>query len=216
MMAFQRTYLVTFVTLLCTNSPRFIPYTLAYIQWTPSTRGRVSWGDSGACFLDKSDSGNSGLQITESAFPGAGVPRPELTPEEIAPLLMEALEYNDFPTVDAGLLSMWAFSGDTTRYIFGNNQTEFIDSAHETASTWPTSFYGSAIKGKEWSIETPINRVGGDSGWIATQVMRTVSSDGRLRRWQWELRKHRRPPKRGCWYVETIGSSDRKGQFEAE
>ena len=166
------------------------------------------------------------IQIVESDFPGAGVPRPELLPEDIPSLLMQALQWNDFPTVDAGLQSMWAFSSDTTKFVFANNFTDFVHTAHQTREQFPTSFYGSAMEGQSWSVETPLNRVGGsnendkdddkDECWIATQVMKTISSDGRLRRWQWELRKQRRPPNLGCWYVESIGSSDRKGQFEAE
>ena len=92
---------------------------------------------------------------------------------------------------------------------------EFIESCHETANEFPTSFYGVAIYGQSWELETEINRVGGEDGWIATQVMKTISSDGRLRRWQWELRKNKRPPCLGCWKVESIGSSDRNGDFEA-
>lgn len=149
------------------------------------------------------------------AFQGAGVPRVELQPEEIPPLLMKALELNDFPYIDAGLESMWAFAGDTTRHIFQQNVTDFIESAHETADQFPTSFYGCAMYGK-WSMETEMNRVGGEHGWIATQVMKTITSDGRLRRWQWELRKNKRPPDLNVWFVESIGSSDRKGQFEPE
>lgn len=150
------------------------------------------------------------------AFEGAGFPRPDLSPDEIPILLMKSLELNDFPQVDAGLESMWAFAGDTTRHIFQQNMTDFIESAHETADRFPTSFYGCAMYSKSWSMETELNRVGGENGWIATQVMKTISSDGRLRRWQWELRKNKRPPNMGCWFVESIGSSDRKGQFEPE
>lgn len=163
----------------------------------------------------KSDSKERQKQPT-SSFQGAGIPRPELPPGEIPSLLMDALLLNDFPQVDAGLTSMWAFAGETTRHIFQQNMTEFIESAHETADLLPTSFYGAAMYGKSWVMETKVNRVGGKEGWIATQVMKTISSDGRLRRWQWELRKNRRPPCLGCWFVESIGSSDRKGQFEAE
>ena len=65
-------------------------------------------------------------------------------------------------------------------------------------------------------METEINMVGGKDGWIATQVMKTISSDGRMRRWQWEFRKNRRPPCLGCWKVETIASSDRQGNFQTE
>lgn len=156
------------------------------------------------------------IEIIESDFKGAGQPRADLDPEDLPSLLMEALENNDFPTVDAGLISMWAFASETTRYIFSNNMTDFIESAHETAREFNTSFYGNAFRGQQWSMETELNRVGGEDGWIATQVMKTISSDGRLRRWQWELRKHRRPPLLGCWYVESIGSSGRKGDFEAD
>lgn len=159
---------------------------------------------------------SSFIQITESDFGGAGQPCPDLQPEDIPSLLMEALVYNDFPDVDSGIKSMWAFSSDTTKHIFQNNLTEFVESAHDTANTWPTSFYGAAMYGNNWAMESPLNRVGGENGWIATQVMKTRSSDGRMRRWQWELRKNKRPPNLGCWFVETIGSSDRKGKFEAD
>mmetsp|Transcript_3379 Transcript_3379/g.5558 ORF Transcript_3379/g.5558 Transcript_3379/m.5558 type:complete len:254 (-) Transcript_3379:114-875(-) len=158
----------------------------------------------------------SGIHIIESTFPGAGSPRPELPPQEIPRLLMEALQQNDFPTVDAGLQAVWEFAGDTTRHIFQHNRTDFIESAHETANEFSTSFYGNAFYSQSWKMETALNRVGGQNGWIATQVMKTVSSDGRVRRWQWELRMNRRPPNRGCWYVESIGSSDRKGDFEPD
>ena len=50
----------------------------------------------------------------------------------------------------------------------------------------------------------------------ATQVMRTVSSDGRRRRWQFELRQQRRPPNLGAWFVESIGSSDKDGTFDID
>lgn len=157
---------------------------------------------------------------------GAGVPRPSLPPEEIVPLLMKALQNVDHPTQDAGLKAMWEFATDTTRFIFKYNRTEFIESCKETADEFPTSFYGTAMKGTSWAIESDLNRVGGGGGtnssnddgvvWIATQVTSTVSSDGRKRRWQWELRKNRRPPCLGCWRVENIASSDRNGNFEPD
>jgi len=147
---------------------------------------------------------------------GAGVPRDSLGPEEIVPLIMKALQYNNFPEIDAGLVSMWEFSGDNTKAVFKSNMTEFIDSCHETADEFPTSFYGVSMNGLSWNMESEINRVGGDNGWIATQVMKTISSDGRMRRWQWELRKNRRPPCLGCWKVENIASSDRQGNFQSE
>lgn len=145
-------------------------------------------------------------------------PSPNLQPDEIPTLLMLALskENIDSPKKDTGLITMWNFSGGNTQYIFEYNMTDFIISAHETAQEFPTSFYGAAMNGISFQMEGGINRVGGENGWIVTQVMKTVCSDGRVRRWQWELRKNRRPPNLNCWFVESIASSDRKGNFEAE
>ena len=58
---------------------------------------------------------------------------------------MNALRQNDFPEIDSGLTSMWAFAGDTTRFVYKNNMTEFVEDAHETARTLSTSFYGAAM-----------------------------------------------------------------------
>ena len=114
------------------------------------------------------------ITIIESDWKGAGYPRPDLPPEELPTLLMNALSWNDFPNVDSGLHSLWAFAGETTRHIFQHNETEFIESAHETARQFPTSFYGNAFYGTSWKMLTPLNRVGGTEGWIATQVMETM------------------------------------------
>ena len=133
--------------------------------------------------------------LSDGPFEGAGLPRPELAPDELPPLLMRALCRNDFPEVDDGLRSVWTFAGDTMRFIYKNNVTEFIADAHETATSLPTSFYGTAMHGQSWEMEGSVNMVGNDpeSCWIATQIMKTVSSDGRLRRWQWGARA-RMPP----------------------
>ena len=174
----------------------------------PSTRGMRA-----VLLLSQLQGFASGL-----SFRGAGVPRPDLPPADVPPLLMRALQLNEFPEVDAGLTSMWAFSSMQCRFIYKNNLTEFIEDAHETADSMPTSFYGMAMNGQSWELEGDMNYVGGlsDDCWIATQLMQTVSSDGRMRRWQWELRKQRRPPNLGAWIVESIGSSDRKGNFQVE
>ncbi|CAB9529314.1 expressed unknown protein [Seminavis robusta] len=181
-------------------------------RWSSNLQQSAEPDDGYSCQDDSSDFPGG----TSSSFQGAGTPRLELIPESIPPLLMTALRNNDIPHVDTGLAAMWEFAGGNTQHVFQNNRTDFIQSAHETANQFPTSFYGAAMYGQKWEMETPLNRVGGDQGWIATQVMKTISSDGRLRRWQWELRKNRRPPNQGVWLVESIGSSDRKGKFEAE
>jgi len=54
---------------------------------------------------------------------GAGVPRESLGPEDVAPLLMNALQNNNIPETDAGIVSMWEFSSDMTKFVFKNNAT---------------------------------------------------------------------------------------------
>ena len=57
------------------------------------------------------------------------------------------------------------------------------ESCYETSNEFPTSFYGVALNGVSWEMETVINYVGGpvttETSWIATQIMKTISSDGR-------------------------------------
>ena len=61
-------------------------------------------------------------------------------------------------------------------------------------------------------METELNRIRGGSGravdgadggvdgnacdtsWIATHVLKTISSDGRMRRWQWEIGRASQSP----------------------
>ena len=44
------------------------------------------------------------------------------------------------------------------------------------------------MRGRSVELEGQMNMVGGaDDAWIATQILKTVASDGRMRRWQWEL-----------------------------
>mmetsp|Transcript_15986 Transcript_15986/g.29080 ORF Transcript_15986/g.29080 Transcript_15986/m.29080 type:complete len:238 (+) Transcript_15986:109-822(+) len=194
------------------------PYCFSLFESSPFTSLDSRENNPGHAVGDEhEDDGDIWLTLSER-LAGAGVPRSDLRPEDMPSLLMRALWNNHEPNENSGLKSMWEFAGGHTKHIFQQNITEFVESAHETANTLPTSFYGVAMYGKEWSIETPLNYIGGnpETSWIATQVVKTICSDGRVRRWQWELRKNRRPPCLGCWMVETIASSDRKGNFEPE
>lgn len=55
------------------------------------------------------------------------------SPQSIPTLLMEALRRNDFPEVDSGLAVAWDVFGDSSKYIFQHNYTDFVECAHETA-----------------------------------------------------------------------------------
>jgi len=111
---------------------------------------------------------------------------------------------------------MWDFSGDITRQSFHQNITDFIQMAHTDAEVRPASFYGMALNGQSWEMQTELNRVGGEKGYLATQIVKTISSDGRMRRWQFMLKKNRRPPNLNCWILESIGASDRNGNFQGD
>jgi hypothetical protein len=154
--------------------------------------------------------------LSEYQWEGTGLPRPELSPEDIPSLLMKGLEMNDYPNDDSGLHSLWNFSSGMLRQSFQQNLTVFIEAAHQDADHIPTSFYGMALNGNSWKVETALNRVGGENGYLATQIVQTISEDGRIRRWQFMLRKNRRPPFLNCWFLESIGASDRTGNFYVE
>ena len=68
-------------------------------------------------------------------------PKPKPNPNQVVPLLMRALQFNAYPHADSGLHAVWAFATGTTCFLFGNNRTEFVESAHETAGSMPISFY---------------------------------------------------------------------------
>jgi hypothetical protein len=70
-----------------------------------------------------SDTNDNDLHTSLSGYKGAGVPRLSLAPEDIVPVIMKALQNNDFPETNAGLVSMWEFTTDTTKFIFHNNVT---------------------------------------------------------------------------------------------
>jgi len=50
-------------------------------------------------------------------------PSPSIKPEDIIPLVMNALKNNDVPDKDAGMKLVWEFATDTTQYVFRNNRT---------------------------------------------------------------------------------------------
>mmetsp|Transcript_310 Transcript_310/g.857 ORF Transcript_310/g.857 Transcript_310/m.857 type:complete len:362 (-) Transcript_310:21-1106(-) len=118
--------------------------------------------------------------------------------------------------VEATLARIWHdLAGDTFLFYYRHEGfEEFLKDARETADEFPTSFYGNAIYGRRWSIVRGWEIAGGEDGWIGTAIVETIASDGRLRNWIWELRKRRRPPHQGTWYIESIGSSDADGTFD--
>ena len=152
----------------------------------------------------------------EDTSDGAAATLPEVddAPGDMVTKLFAALSHPSVHATNATLDRVWDISGESLKWIFNNDRDEFVQSARETADTYPTSFYGSTMRGKSWRLLRPFEVTA--SGWIGTSVVETVTSDGRLRRWICECRQRRRPPDVGTWYIESIGSSAADGTFHVD
>ena len=86
--------------------------------------------------------------------------------------------------VDAALRRIWELAGDTFKYYYRHDSLDdFIADAKQTSSEFATSFYGTAITGKRWTVLRPFAVAGGPDGWIGTCVVETVARDDRKRKW---------------------------------
>jgi len=98
-------------------------------------RGDSSWAGAGAQWRTRH--GKVALRQSSSASDPqssmAGTGFSSASPQSIPALLMEALRRNNFPEVDSGLAVAWEFFGDSSKYIFQHNYTDFVVCAHETA-----------------------------------------------------------------------------------
>ena len=103
------------------------------LESTSCLRERRSYDDTSdeelfaALLVDKSTASDSTSLDTSSTkyahLANVTSPCPSIKPEEIIPLIMNALKNNDVPDKDAGLRLVWEFATDTTQYVFRNNRT---------------------------------------------------------------------------------------------
>ena len=112
----------------------------AAATWVCSTGrgGAGSWAGAGAQWRTRHGKVAGGLRQSSSAASDpesfmAGDGFSSASPQSIPTLLMEALRRNDFPEVDSGLAVAWDVFGDSSKYIFQHNYTDFVECAHETA-----------------------------------------------------------------------------------
>mmetsp|Transcript_8855 Transcript_8855/g.13035 ORF Transcript_8855/g.13035 Transcript_8855/m.13035 type:complete len:227 (-) Transcript_8855:418-1098(-) len=155
------------------------------------------------------------LSYFEDAFEDAIIPRPELGPHEIPSLLMKAMEMFNFPHNDAGFISLWEFHTSGMHRTFDNDIYKFMSHSKSVADHAPCSFYGMAPVAARLEF-SPVNHVGGENGWVATQMMTATLNDGRARKFRWVMKKRRGPPNQNFWYVDSIDSSDENGMFHIE
>lgn len=124
-------------------------------------------------------------------------PSPSLGPDEVVRLCMDALLRNDFPEIDSGLATCYAFSNDMCRASVGGSLDDFCKYAKN-----PT--FQTMCRASAWRAE-PLNLVGGGAtptrGAMATQMVIVTSRTGATRAFLWTLQQERRPPLEGAWLV---------------
>ncbi|KAG8467267.1 hypothetical protein KFE25_000583 [Diacronema lutheri] len=118
---------------------------------------------------------------------------------------MDSLARNNFPEVDSGLATCFAFSNDMCRAAVGASLDEFVKFARNP-------IFGSMVNCESWRAE-PVNLVGNGGtptrGAMATQLVHVVSLSGRTRTFIWTLQQERRPPNAGSWLVWQCLAKDK-------
>ncbi|MEP0546721.1 MAG: DUF4864 domain-containing protein [Rhodothermales bacterium] len=128
------------------------------------------------------------LAVPAAAQP---VPSPDLTPEEVVRLQVEALQHNDEPRPDAGIETAFRFASPSNR-----------------RATGPLARFAAMVKGPVYgdmlgfeSAEYGEMRVEGD---LAAQRVTLVQSDGRRVRFVFGLSKQTAGRCAGCWMTDTV------------
>jgi hypothetical protein len=138
----------------------------------------------------------------ENIYAAAGpiaVAEPSLSlgPADVVEACMNALVRNDFPEVDSGLATCFAFSNDMCRAAVGGSLDDFCKYAKN-----PT--FQTLVNCRVWRAE-PVNFIGGGAtptrGAMATQTVIVTSRTGSTRAFLWTLQQERRPPLAGAWLV---------------
>ena len=128
------------------------------------------------------------LAVSAAAQP---MPSPDLTPEEVVRLQVEALQRNDEPRPDAGIATAFRFASP------GNRR-----------ATGPLERFAAMVKGPVYgdmlgfeSAEYGVMRVEGD---LAAQRVTLVQSDGRRVRYVFGLSKQTGGDCAGCWMTDSV------------
>ena len=118
----------------------------------------------------------------------APTPKPELTPGEVVEIQVEALQYNDRPTKDAGIATTFQFASPSNR-----------------EATGPLERFTRIVKGPSYRPMIG-HRVAGygpvlERDGLAARVVTIVDADGQAIDYQFRLSKD---PKSGCWFTDGV------------
>ena len=146
--------------------------------------------------------------MIESELP---TPHPDIPPEEVVPLVMNALQHNDDPSPNAGLEINFNFSSDRCRATRGGDLKSFIQYAQN-----PT--FQSMIGCDKWTILStgPLIEGTNTRGPMQTFLVQITPAnkednayfkvDGvvKKRTFLWTLQRERRPPRANCWLIHEV------------
>lgn len=116
---------------------------------------------------------------------------------------MDALAANNFPDINSGLATCYAFSNGMCRAAVGASVEEFIVYAQNPV-------FQSMVDAQKWRAD-PINILESTTptrGAMATQMVHVVSRRGDTRSFLWTLQQERRPPLAGAWLVYQCLAKD--------
>lgn len=118
-------------------------------------------------------------------------PSPDLTPEEVIRIQVEALQANDSPTPDAGIAAAFRFASPGNRAATGPlpRFTQMVKGGYADMLGFASAEYG------------PI-QVAGDQ---AQQAVTLVQRDGRRTVYMFALGRQRGGRYDGCWMTDGVG-----------
>jgi hypothetical protein len=118
----------------------------------------------------------------------APVPKPELTPEQVIEIQLEALRKNDVPTPDAGIATTFRFASPSNRKVTG---------PLERFSTIVKSPGYKPMIGHRIAGYGPIQVKGG----LASCRVTVVAADGQAFEYEFRLSKD---PESNCWFTDGV------------
>lgn len=121
----------------------------------------------------------------------ARFPHPDLTPEEVIRIVMDALQHNDTPYQDAGIERAINFASTEFRPFPGPSEAFFEMVKH--------SAYSPLINCQ--SVEFDALRIAGNQ---AEQRITVTAGDGEEVMFVWILQKQTAPPHAGCWLTAGV------------
>mmetsp|Transcript_8306 Transcript_8306/g.24965 ORF Transcript_8306/g.24965 Transcript_8306/m.24965 type:complete len:217 (-) Transcript_8306:1740-2390(-) len=133
-------------------------------------------------------------------------PRPDLNPEEAVAVQLKALQKNDFPEVDSGVATAFAFAAPMNRLSVGGSVEKFSKYVRN-------SIYSMLINSLNFTFgELTLT----SEGRRASLPVIVTSMDGNKRKFLWNLSK-RKVWEAGnfqeCWLVDAVISSDPHGRL---